>query len=876
MSYIKMKSPNGNIGDVALHNIGMGLENGFIAVPESGYIQMMSPSGKTGKVSPEDLKEGLDAGFKIVEKDLSDMPKEFATGVASGTGNLIDNAGGITNALVAPPLNAAHKYIGAPIDRARAGIVEGTGKAIDYVNDKTEAITGEKSETLSSLAGSAHERANELNTQADEEDPYTYKQNLKKDLPETLGLKDDNKARSSMSDAVRTAGEFVPDVADAVLISKGVGQFTKAVGGVKAMTAGGKAVKTPWLDRVNKFLEVGTDAKSLAKLGVGFAGAGAGASLAKKGYRPEDERATTTVGKIAQASSDIGREIVGMTLGSLTATGAATGVVKGVSKVLRPKEWGETIASITPFSRTRAENKFVNTYGGNVDEQILKIAKDNNLPARLDMLIDNPKTSNLVQVKLRSGFVDRVAWKPFTEVGERTKKEIETTILNDVSPYQMSKEEIGDRAVELIKTRQEAWKVESSKLYDEAERLATDSVIDAAPLKSLLEKHLVKLEYGAAEDFTTTRNNLTSKLKAVEEGKTTPQDLFAFKRALNDHGQTDKSNAGLYGEIADVIDDILTKHAKSGAEGSEFTQAWKSAIAYNKENVQMVKKMDVVRSLTRGNSPRETLDYMSSGRRIKEVMNIVNDKKIEGILKRSKLEDMFAKSGAFKTDDIKPESLTKLFTTKEDILKELMGQKNFNKFTKELIPYAKKYDNAKGIVWTANDQRLIEAQEGLLKKSVKGAAYGGIGGLLTHEITQTGGKGFMSGVGAAIGAITPPIGSLFSKLQIRNIKMLSQIAADPKILDRIIKKAKAGGYKEVSRIDKLKKGVTKAAKLESAAKVLKETGSGLNKSYQDYEKDRKANYEQDPNKRPLGKLLKKIDENPTVKKGAEYLEKLGF
>ena len=120
-----------------------------------------------------------------------------------------------------------------------------------------------------------------------------------------------------------------------------------------------------------------------------------------------------------------------------------------------------------------------------------------------------------------------------------------------------------------------------------------------------------------------------------------------------------------------------------------------------------------------------------------------------------------------------------------------------------------KYDNAKGTVWTANDQRLIEAQEGLLRKSIKGAAYGGVGGFLTHEITQAGGKPLLSGIGAAVGAIVPGVNSQFAKLQIRNIKILSQIAADPKTLDKILKKAKAGDYKKLSKTDKY---ISKACK----------------------------------------------------------------
>ena len=681
MAYLKMQAPDGEIGKVPLYKVSEAGRDGFKPYSETGLVRMKAPDGEEGNVKPENVLEALGDQFIIVEKDLSDMPKEFATGVTAGVGNLVDKAGAISNTTIAKPLNLAHEYIGAPIDRARAGIVEGAGKAIDYLNESTGKGDDALSSTLTNWSNYAQERGTELREQADEEDPYTYKQNLKKDLPDGIGLKDDNKARSKMSDAVRTAGEFVPDVVDAVLISKGVGKLAQGVGAVKAVATNGKVLNAPWLDKLNKFLEVGTDAKSLAKLGVGFAGAGAGYSLAKRGYAPEP---TTTAGKVAQTSLDIAREIAGMTLGSLTVSGATTSATRAISTAIsNPKE----ILSMVPFSRAKAERQFVNKYGGEIDENILKIAKDNNFPPRLDMLIDNPKTSHLVQNTLRSGFVDQKVYKPFTQVGEKIKKKIDKDILNDISPYLMSKEEVTDVAAQAIKARQEAWKAESNRLYEEAEKLAVNSPVDVTSLKELLEKRLSKLERGAPEDFNTVRNNLSSKLNVIENGKTGLEDLFAFKKALNEHGQTDKSHAGLYGEIADTINDILSKYAKSGEAGSDFTKAWRTAVQYNKENVQAVKQMDVVRSLLRQNSPRETLDYMSSGRRVKEVVDILGKEntKIANIVKRSKIEDMFAKSAAFSSDDVNPKALAKLFTIKEDLLKELMGASNYRKFTKRIF-----------------------------------------------------------------------------------------------------------------------------------------------------------------------------------------------
>ena len=62
---------------------------------------------------------------------------------------------------------------------------------------------------------------------------------------------------------------------------------------------------------------------------------------------------------------------------------------------------------------------------------------------------------------------------------------------------------------------------------------------------------------------------------------------------------------------------------------------------------------------------------------------------------------------------------------------------------------------------------------------------------------------------------------------------------------------------------------------ETAKEVLKQTGNLANKAADaavQYKKDVMKDYEQDPNKRPLGKMLN----SEPVQKGGEWLGKLGF
>ena len=436
MSYIKMKAPDGDTGDVRLHNISEALRGGYQPVSETGRIRMKAPDGEIGEARIDMLQETLDGGFTIVESDYKDIPREAAAGVAQGLGGTVDF------------VDKAADYIGVgskSISNVASGVSGAISSGLEGMKNFKEKNFPDapKNEGLDNFHNAAIDGTRNFSDKAREYADSDDGLNLAHNLPESLGL-NSNKARNKTVDVARTTGDFATMAIPAAGVSKGLDAATKGVRAVKSITTSGKVAKTPWLDKLNKFLEVKPDIKSLAKYAGVSAGSGAGLEVLKRGRRNDEDWATTTTGKIAQTTADIAYDMGSMMLGGLTVQGAGNYVLKKATQAItNPK-------SLVPFSFDAKKEKYISTMGNKVDEQLLKIAKDNDLPLRPDMLLQSKEASILVQNTLRSGFADKVYRDTFNKIPEKIYDNIEKTIFNDVSMYQASKEVIGDEATKLL------------------------------------------------------------------------------------------------------------------------------------------------------------------------------------------------------------------------------------------------------------------------------------------------------------------------------------------------------------------------------------------------------------------------------------------
>ena len=307
--------------------------------------------------------------------------------------------------------------------------------------------------------------------------------------------------------------------------------------------------------------------------------------------------------------------------------------------------------------------------------------------------------------------------------------------------------------------------------------------------------------------------------------------------------------------IGYAIDEEITSYASSGKViNKDFTDAWKKATDFNRENVQNIIKTDAVRQIIQKRLPKEAVDYMTNKRAVLEVEKIIDNPELMGRLKRTTFEKRLSdKSIINQNGDINTISLSKFLDKEKDYVVSLVGKENYTTLTDDFMPYLKKLSkvrneniNSSKTSYVTRDLQLEENTSNVLSKTFWNSIVGGATG---GTLGTIGGNPIMgAATGATVSASATLGKAVTAKKEISTIKQLSKLANDKNIMQKIIKE---GGKKK------------------GTMSILSNPASKFQavKSVWDTEE---RNIESNKQK-PKGQALKKALSNPSVKKTSEFL-----
>ena len=731
----------------------------------------------------------------------TDRAKEFGQGVASGVGGLAD---------------AANKIVGAPIAHTAGYIAD----AASY-NAKNAGLNT-ISQGIGDIASSAHKLGSQYQNS-----------NLAEQYPKADFLQTDN-TQDKTSQVLKGAGSFTTDVLPMTAAGKGLNALNQTYNAAKIVTTKGTKLAAPWLDKINTFLG-GTKLKDAPM----FAGAGAGAEMAKSD-NPETSETENAM-----------REVLGGIFG-----GAAVSSSMALT--------GKKIADIAAKTSLK-ERKFINKYGGEVNKDVVQSAEKLDLPLTPDLISNNPNAAFLVQNKLRSQFADEAFKETLSSISPSLINSLEDNVLSNIGKKVASTDSksaasmVSNEAENVIKDNISRWKSQSNELYNQAKDLATDEIIIPSETIQKAKNLIEDLSFGSKKGTTpksATRDKLTEFVQDAEQGMSA-RDLLGWKQDLNNLGAESTSYKSLLNSIGYAIDEEITNYAASGkVKNKAFTDAWKTATDFNRENVQNIIKTDAVRQIIQKKLPKEAVDYMTNKRAVSEVEKIVNNPELMGRLKRTTFEKQLADKNIINQNgDINTTSLSKFLNKEKDYVVSLVGKDNYATLANDFMPYLKQLSkvrneniNSSKTSYVTRDLQLEEATSNVLSKSAWNAIIGGSTGGILGSVSGN------SLTGATTGSFVGAGGTLskaaMAKIEISTIKQLSKLASDKKLMQKIIKE---GGKKKnaTSSFD------NSASKFQAVKSV-----------WDAEERNIEAN-----KKRPKGQALIKGLSNPTVQKGAEFLRR---
>ena len=734
----------------------------------------------------------------IQQPTWTDRAKEYGQGLASGVGGIAD---------------AANKIVGAPIAHTAGYIADAA--SYNAKNAGLDTI----SQGIGNIASSAHKLGHQYQNS-----------NLAEQYPKADFLQTDN-TPDKTSKVLKSAGDMTTDILPMTAAGKGLNALNQTYNSAKIVTKKGATVAAPWLEKLNTFLG-GTKLKHAPS----FAGAGAGEELAKS-----DNPETSELENAA-------RETVGLIFGAVTMDSAMSRTGKKVFDLLQ---------RTTPKQR-----KFIDKYGGEVNKDIVASAEKLGLPLTPDLISNNPATAFLVQNKLRSQFADEAFKETLNSISPSVVKSLEDNVLSNIGKKVASTDSksaastISDEAQNVIKDNISKWKSQSNELYNYAKELATQEIV--VPSESIQKaKSLIDdLSYGSKKGSTpksTTRDKLIEFVQEAEQGMS-PRDLLGWKQDLYDIGAESTNYKSLLNSIGYAIDEEITSYAASGKViNKDFTDAWKKATDFNRENVQNIIKTDAVRQIIQKKLPKEAVDYMTNKRTVAKVEKIINNPDLMGRLKRTAFEKRLANNIIDQKGDINTINLNKLLTKEKDFVVSLIGEKNYQTLNNDFMPYLNQLSKVRNenvnnskTSYITRDLHLEESTSNVLSKTLWESIIGAsIGGALGAKA----GEPIMAAVsGATLKASGPITKAITAKKEISTIKQLSKLANNKALMQKIIKEGKQNKDKK--------------SFLDNPA--IKYQGFAVTNKW--LEQNREKN-----KKRPKGKALINVLSSPTAKKGAEIL-----
>lgn len=690
--------------------------------------------------------------------------------------------------------------------------------------------------------------------------------------------------------------EIAPDTAGTVLKGAGYGvgeipSYAFGGAGIKLLTKVGGVAKVPWINAINKFLETPINKNTIA----GFAGAGAGAELAKS-----DDPNTSDVENAV-------REMAGGMLGGVTATAATMKATKAVADLTLQK-------ALNPVRAIRERN-FTKKYGAKngINEEAIAAAEKLGTPLTPDIISDNPAAAFLINNKLKSQFADEAYKKTIDNIPASVIKSLEDNVLDNIGAKVHGTTSDSAAAVASEEARNwlaintKKWQAQSTKLYDDAkaifssqktqrtteqdriwqeadkqisklskqmkkttndaqkkllseqstailqlakrnaDALSSDYKIKPKQVIDLADKLIYELSFGAKSSTTQkaqVRNKIQEFKQEVQNGIGV-RDLLGWKQDLNDIGADSDSYKSLLTAIAKEIDNEVTSYANSGQASTEFAKAWKIATDYNKKMIQNIIKTDAVNKLLSKEMPVEAVKYMNSKNAVNEMSRIIRNPELMGKLKRSAFEkQLYDKNIITPKGDLNITQFKKLITKEQDFVVSLIGSENYKTLQQDFMPYLDQLNkskaglvNSSGTSYVTKDLSLQEASDNMLPNSLWGALAGSFGGI--KGIALGGGAGAARGVSA--------------KRQIAEIKRLSQMATDPKLMKKLIEEGRKNPKNNMLDAITINNPGVKYSSIKGSAKVIDA-------------------HTEENKKNPKGKAINDLANNPYVKKGAEVLE----
>lgn len=688
----------------------------------------------------------------ILESGI-DKAKKFGQGLAYGVGSTADTV---------------NKYIAAPVtDLAATGIkktgelltgvgLDGVGGAVTTLGDKTQQLS------------QSYENSNAA-----------------ENYPKMEFLQTNNNSSNTIyEDLAYGAGIG----AEAIL------PWNLATKGLKALTGVAGIAKAPWVSKINNFLATPLSVKNTAT----FAGAGAGGEVAKSNNPDTSE------------IENIARETAGSIFGALTVQAGMNSLGAKVAKVFfEPNKY------ITSPIKTYKEGKFIQKYGGEINKDVVAAAEKLNLPLTPELISNNPNALFLANNKLRSEFVDASYKELNKNLNDKIIKSLEDNVLENIgakiegSTTESAASIASQKAKETINANVAKWNKESTALYDTAKAIAPDEKITPSKTLNKVDDLISELSYGS-KDINTPKADVRRKLENFKQEVSNGigiRDLLGWKQDLYDLGANNQSYKSLLSSVAKQIDEEISNYAFSNKSTKAFTEAWKQATDYNREMIQNIVKTDAVRSILQKETPIEAVKYMTSKQTVNDVAKMIDNPELMNSLKRTAFEKQLYDRNIITTDGaLNAKQLEKFLVKEQDFAISLLGEKRYSILKNDFLPYLKQRNagikNTSGTSYITRDSELQRASENLIPYTLWGATAG-LGA--TQSI-----KGAIGG--AAAGAVS----GVKARMEIKAIKELSQMAANPRIMREII--AKGNNPKAESNL--LNNPAVKAQGITGAAKLI--------------------------------------------------------
>jgi hypothetical protein len=576
-----------------------------------------------------------------------------------------------------------------------------------------------------------------------------------------------------------------------------------------------------FLSPISKVKIAGQGAKALADAGTRHLAKSAGAATAVEATRDSkvfDEKNSPFL----SAAEDIVKSIFGSSLGNKTVSVAQKQILKNAGndlEKLAARSEKLTLKQKAKDQVGKALSKF-----SDIDKEVIDAAKSENINLPFNVALNGTPQNFLSNAYLKNLFVSKQYKNVINNADEDMIKAV-TSKINSVHPENLV-DSISDTTRSFLKEEKNAISKEQRALYDHANSLIKDgdkvsiqpfvekadkilSMISDSPSKpkALVYSHIMDI-YNKWGIIDKSSQRLLKDLDAMaNQGVKIPQSTIdQIKKISSERKILDvdvKKIDQLRHDWNDIYDPFsgdfttqfgsLTKSLKNTLEQSknkEYLDALFKADKFHATEVAGRIKTDMAMSIMNGEVPKEALKYMTDVPNIKQLSKILGDspkaQEIMQALKRSKLEQIFTDRAKDSSGNLKYGVVANLLNNRsmnQPLLKELLGQKNYNdlkKLAKISIAFSKsgkELANPSGTAFTSQSlntfKDIAKVTASALVLPVSGAYIAGTGG-------------------AAMGAMATSVLPY----------LVSKAVSDPEIVNAAIKYALASKSGNVKKADK--------------------------------------------------------------------------